>query len=109
MRWKSHVRSRCAETDQAAMEAVEDVSDASPAAGMNPGSAIPTFCRFGAESLTVHARQATNGTAEGVNTCIELLERMAYGFRSRANYTARFLLFCSGHRAVLWPTCPRGP
>jgi len=29
---------------------------------------------------------------------IEVLERMAYGFRSRANYVARVLLVCSGTR-----------
>jgi len=30
-------------------------------------------------------------------------ERMAYGFRSGANYTARVLVFCSGHPPGLSP------
>ena len=34
--------------------------------------------------------RATNAASEGVNK-IEVLERMAYGFRSRANYVARVL------------------
>ena len=36
-----------------------------------------------------------------MNTRIEVLERMAYGFASRANYRARVLLFCSGHPPAL--------
>ena len=43
------------------------------------------------------------GPAEGINTRIEVLERMAYGIRSRANYTARVLLVCSGHPPALSP------
>ncbi len=36
-----------------------------------------------------------------MNTRIEVLERMAYGFASRTNYRARVLLFCSGHPPAL--------
>lgn len=93
----------CAENEQAANEAVDDFSDAYAAAGVNLGSAITTFCRWGTESLNFHAGHATNAAAEGVNTRIEVLERMAYGFRSRANYTARVLLVCSGHPPAVSP------
>ena len=43
----------------------------------------------------------SNGASEGVNTRIEVLERMAYGFASRANYRARVLPTCSGHPPAL--------
>ncbi len=93
----------CAPTEEAANTALEDFTDAYQAAGVNLGSAITTFCRWGAESLNFHNGHATNAAAEGVNTRIEVLERMAYGFRSRANYAARVLLVCSGHSPALSP------
>ncbi len=92
----------CAETDTNAERALNWFTDAYQAAGINLGSAITTFCRWGVESLNFHkTARATNGPAEGVNTRIEVLERMAYGFASRANYRARVLLFCSGHPPAL--------
>ena len=94
----------CAENDTDAERALEWFTDAYLAAGINLGSAITTFCRWGAESLNFHQTdRATNGASEGVNTRIEVLERMAYGFASRANYRARVLLFCSGHPPALAP------
>ncbi len=66
------------------------------------GPAINTLCRWGVESLNFHQTgRATNGASEGVNTRIEVLERMAFGFASRANYPARVLLYCSGHPPAL--------
>ncbi|MGH9164471.1 MAG: transposase, partial [Acidimicrobiales bacterium] len=100
---RAPVRPYCAENEQAANEAVDDFSEAYAAGGVNLGSAITTFCRWGTESLNFHAGHATNAAAEGVNTRIEVLERMAYGFRSRANYTARVLLVCSGHPPAVSP------
>jgi transposase len=94
----------CAETEEAANEAVADLADAYQAAGVNLGSAITSFCRWGPESLNFHAGHATNAASEGVNGKIEVLERMAHGFRSRANYVARVLLVCSGHPPALSPT-----
>jgi transposase len=92
----------CAENDADAERALDWFTDAYLAAGINLGSAITTFCRWGVESLNFHQTgRATNGASEGVNTRIEVLERMAYGFASRANYRARVLLFCSGHPPVL--------
>jgi transposase len=92
----------CAENDVDAERALDWFTDAYLAAGINLGSAITTFCRWGVESLNFHtADRATNGPSEGVNTRIEVLERMAYGFASRANYRARVLLFCSGHPLAL--------
>ncbi len=92
----------CAESDADAERALEWFTDAYQAAGVNLGSAITTFCRWGTESMNFHqAGRATNGASEGVNTRIEVLERMAYGFASRANYRARVLLTCSGHPPAL--------
>ena len=92
----------CAENDEDAERALDWFTDAYLAAGINLGSAITTFCRWGVESLNFHKTgRATNGASEGVNTRIEVLERMAYGFASRANYRARVLLFCSGHPPAL--------
>lgn len=92
----------CAENDADAERALDWFTDAYLAAGVNLGSAITTFCRWGTESMNFHkANRATNGPSEGVNTRIEVLERMAYGFASRANYRARVLLFCSGHPPAL--------
>lgn len=94
----------CAETEEAANQAVGELADAYQAAGVNLGSAITSFCRWGPESLNFHAGgRLTNAASEGVNGKIEVLERMAYGFRSRANYVARVLLVCSGHPPALWP------
>lgn len=94
----------CAETEEAANQAVAELADAYQAAGVNLGSAISSFCRWGPESLNFHAGgRATNAASEGVNGKIEVLERMAYGFRSRANYVARVLLFCSGHPPAFSP------
>jgi transposase len=93
----------CAETEEAANEAVAQLTDAYQAAGVNLGSAITSFCRWGPESLNFHAGHATNAASEGVNGKIEVLERMAYGFRSRANSVARVLLVCSGHPPALSP------
>ena len=92
----------CAENDADAEQALDWFTDAYLAAGINFGSAITTFCRWGVESLNFHKTgRATNGASEGVNTRVEVLERMAYGFASRANYRARVLLFCSGHPPAL--------
>ncbi len=92
----------CAENDADAEQALDWFTDAYLAAGINLGSAITTFCRWGVEALNFHKTdRATNGASEGVNTRIEVLERMAYGFASRANYRARVLLFCSGHPPAL--------
>lgn len=94
----------CAPDEQAANEAVAELADAYQAAGINLGSAISTFCRWGTESLNFHAGgRATNAASEGVNGKIEVLERMAYGFRCRDNYEARVLLVCSGHDPALSP------
>lgn len=93
----------CAETEEAANEAVGELADAYQAAGVNLGSAVSSFCRWGPESLNFHAGRSTNAASEGVNGKIEVLERMAYGFRSRANYVARVLLVCSGHPPALSP------
>jgi transposase len=83
--------------EESANRAVENLAEAYQAAGVNLGSAISSFCRRGPESLNFHADRCTNAASEGVNGKIEVLERMAYGFRSRANYVARVLLVCSGH------------
>ncbi len=92
----------CAENDADAEQALDWFTDAYLAAGINLGSAITTFCRWGVEALNFHKTdRATNGASEGVNTRIEVLERMAYGFASRANYRVRVLLFCSGHPPAL--------
>ena len=92
----------CAENNTDAEQALDWFTDAYLAAGVDLGSAITTFCRWGVESLNFHKTgRATNGASEGVNTRIEVLERMAYGFASRANYRARVLLFCSGHPPAL--------
>jgi transposase len=89
---------------EAANEAVAQLADAYQAAGVNLGSAITSFCRWGPESLNFHAgERATNAASEGANGKIEVLERMAYGFRSRANYVARVLVMCSGHPPALSP------
>lgn len=97
-----HVVFHCAESDEDATRALEWFTDAYQAAGVNLGSAITTFCRWGVESMNFHrSGRATNGASEGVNTRIEVLERMAYGFASRANYRARVLLFCAGHSPAL--------
>lgn len=93
----------CADTEEAANEAVSQLADAYQAAGVNLGAAITSFCRWGPESLNFHAGRSTNAASEGVNGKIEVLERMAYGFRSRANYVARVLLMCSGHPPALSP------
>jgi hypothetical protein len=70
----------CAETEEAANEAVSELADAYQAAGINLGSAITSFCRWGPESLNFHAAgRATNAASEGANGKIEVLERMAYG------------------------------
>ena len=79
------------------------LAEAYVAAGVNLGSAITSFCRWGPESLNFHADHATNAASEGLNGKIEVLERMAYGFRSRANYVARVLVMCSGHPPALSP------
>ncbi|MCA1709386.1 MAG: ISL3 family transposase, partial [Actinobacteria bacterium] len=55
----------CAESEEAANEAVGDFTDAYQAAGVNLGSAITTFCRWGTESLNFHAGHATNAAAAG--------------------------------------------
>ena len=92
----------CAENDADAEQALDWFTDAYQAAGINLGSAITTFCRWGTESMNFHKTGgASNGASEGVNTRIEVLERMAYGFASRANYRARVLLTCSGHPPAL--------
>jgi transposase len=93
----------CADSEEAANEAVAQLADAYQAAGVNLGPAITSFCRWGPESLNFHAGRATNAASEGVNGKIEVLERMAYGFRSRANYVARVLVMCSGHPPALSP------
>ncbi len=93
----------CAPTEELANQAVGDLADAYVAAGVNLGPAITSFCRWGPESLNFHAQHATNAASEGVNNKIEVLERMAYGFRSRPNYVARVLLVCSGHPPGLSP------
>ncbi len=90
--------------EESANCAVDNLADAYQAAGVNLGSAISTFCRWGPESLNFHGDRATNAASEGVNGKIEVLERMAYGFRSRPNYVARVLLLCSGHPPALSPT-----
>lgn len=89
--------------EDAANLAVDNLAEAYQAAGVNLGSAISSFCRWGPESLNFHADHSTNAASEGVNGKIEVLERMAYGFRSRANYVARVLLVCSGHPPTLSP------
>ena len=92
----------CAESDDDAERAPDWFTDAYQAAGVNLGSAITTFCRWGTESMNFHRTGgATNGASEGVNTRIEVLERMAYGFASRANYPARLPLTCSGQPPAL--------
>ena len=93
----------CAPTEELANQAVGDLADAYIAAGVNLGPAITSFCRWGPESLNFHAQRVTNAASEGVNNKIEVLERMAYGFRSRPNYVARVLLVCSGHPPGLSP------
>lgn len=93
----------CAPTEELANQAVSDLADAYIAAGVNLGPAITSFCRWGPESLNFHGQRATNGASEGVNNKIEVLERMAYGFRSRPNYVARVLIVCSGHPPGLSP------
>ncbi len=50
----------CAETEEAANEAVAQLAEAYAAAGVNLGSAITSFCRWGPESLNFHADHATN-------------------------------------------------
>jgi len=86
--------------EAAANAAVDALADAYADAGVNLGAAITSFCRWGGETLAFHLTgRATNGRSEGINTKIECLERIAYGFTNRANYTARVLLVCSGHPA----------
>ena len=53
--------------------------------------------------LSYHAERVTNAASEGVCSRIAVLDRMAYGFASRINYTARVLTFCSGHPPELSP------
>lgn len=91
-----HVIFTCPD-EEAANVAVDNFTDAYLAAGINLSTAITSFCRWGPEALNFHADRVTNAASEGVNGKIELLERMAFGFRSRDNYTARVLVFCSGH------------
>ncbi len=77
---------------------MDDLAEAYHEAGINLGAAIKSLCRWGSEALAFHLTgRATNGRSEGVNTKIECLERMAYGFSNRPNYEVRVLLVCSGH------------
>lgn len=87
----------------AANVAVNNLTEAYLAAGINPSAAITSFYRWGPESLNYHAEGVTNAASEGVNGKIEVLECMAFGFASRINYTARVLVFCSGHPPKLSP------
>lgn len=67
-------------------------------AGVDPSPQIRTILRWQTEIFNYHRHgRWTTNVAEGTNNKIEVLERMAYGFRSRANYTARVLLVCQGH------------
>lgn len=96
----------CAPTEELANQAVGDLADAYIAAGVNLGPTITSFCRWGPETLNFHGQRATNAASEGVNNKIEVLECMAYGFRSRPNLRrpgpSRLLGASTGPIALIW-------
>jgi len=46
--------------------------------------------------MTYFSHRVTNGLSEGINSHIEKIKRMAYGFRNRDNYRAAILFHCGG-------------
>ena len=79
-----------------------------------------THCRLGpikkaAKTLKVHLdnivtyakHRITNALAEGVNTKIEKIKRMACGFRNRAHYCTAIYFHCGGLN--LFPQAPTQP
>ncbi len=87
-----------AQSPQAAMVALDAFADEYAKGLVDFGPAIRTLLAWSSQVLAFHAHDRhTNAVAEGVNTKIELLERIAYGFRNLANLRARILLTCPGH------------
>ncbi|MCA1656982.1 MAG: transposase, partial [Actinobacteria bacterium] len=84
-----------ADSPAAAMAALDAFADQYARGLVDFGPAIRTLLAWSAQVLAFHAHDRhTNAVAEGVNTKIELLERIAYGFRNLANLRARSLLTC---------------
>lgn len=80
----------CAESEEAANEADGPACcHAYQAAGINLGSAITSFCRWGPSRSTSTPSEAPNAASEGVNDKIEVLEPMAYRVQVESNYVAR--------------------
>ena len=78
--------------------------DAAEAKLVDLGSAMSTLWAWRTQWMGFHTSgRWTNAVAEGVNAKIEVLERKAYGFRTRANHQARILLECSGHHHLNRP------
>lgn len=46
--------------------------------------------------MTYFTHKVTNGLSEGLNSHIEKIKRMAYGFRNRENYKKAILFHCGG-------------
>ena len=46
--------------------------------------------------ITYFTHRVTNGLSEGLNSNIEKIKRMAYGFRNRRNYKIAILFHCGG-------------
>ena len=60
------------------------------------------------DNIVTYARhRITNALAEGVNTKIEKIKRMAYGFRSRSHYRTAIYFHCGG--LDLFPRSPARP
>lgn len=60
------------------------------------------------DNIVTNARhRITNALAEGVNTKIEKIKRMACGFRNRANYRTAIFFHCGG--LILFPRPPIHP
>ena len=83
---------------EAAMEALNEFTDAWERTKTDMGSAVRTLLRWSAEVFNFHTNGGvTSAGAEGVNNRIEVLERKAYGFRRAVNHQARILIECAGH------------
>lgn len=53
--------------------------------------AVKTMTNWFQPIINYFAQRTTNGPAEGINTKIKLIKRMAYGFRNFANFRLRIL------------------
>ncbi|NNN19761.1 MAG: hypothetical protein HKL84_07910, partial [Acidimicrobiaceae bacterium] len=62
-----------------------------------------TLDRWLNEILNHHLAGASNGSTEGINSCLKKVKRCGHGFKSFENYRLRVLLHTGG---VNWPKRP---